>query len=470
MIVMNFDKHTVKQAAAGRWAEIFSALAPQLKLAQAHPGKHCPCPVHGGTDGFRLFPGYEERGNGICNTCGAKSDGFQMLMWIHEWSFPETIEKVGRYLGLQPEASQITPISTESTRHEEAPTDVYEGEVIFIGKKNLRRSNGTPATVFTIKVKDEAGRVSTCMGTDLNRASTEVKLRKGHAARITRLGVREVTLPNGQKVNKTLWNIERLEKADVPKHVLSAPVEPQKHDKRQTAIDHLWDAARPLLAPEDTQSTPVEQYLLNRSIDVLSLPSMPDTIRFIPSAFYRNEETGKTESYPAMLTAVRDLGGRLVTVHRTFLTEDGWKAPVTTPKRLMALPEGSTISGAAIQFGEPEDVLCIAEGVETALSVLLGTGYPCWAAISANGMTEVLIPQKVKTVLIFADKDRTETGEMAAEKLRARLALEGKLAVIIQIADAIPEGSKGLDWNDILRTKGAAAFPVRNSIAASSIP
>ena len=44
------------------------------------------------------------------------------------------------------------------------------------------------------------------------------------------------------------------------------------------------------------------------------------------------------------------------------------------------------------------------------------------------------------------------------------------LAGIIQIADAIPEGSKGLDWNDILRTKGAAAFPVRNSIAASSIP
>ena len=85
-------------------------------------------------------------------------------------------------------------------------------------------------------------------------------------------------------------------------------------------------------------------------------------------------------------------------------------------------------------------------------------------------MTEVLIPQKVKTVLIFADKDRTETGAMAAEKLRARLALEGKLAVIIQIADAIPEGSKGLDWNDILRTKGVAAFPVRNSIAASSIP
>ena len=146
---------------------------------------------------------------------------------------------------------------------------MYEGEVIFIGKKNLRRSNGTPAapSVLPIKVKDEkAGRVSTCMGTDLNRASTEVRLRKGHAARITRLGVREVTLPNGQKVNKTLWNIERLEKADVPKHVLSAPVEPHKHDKRQTAIDHLWDAARPLLAPEDTQSTPVEQYLLNRSI------------------------------------------------------------------------------------------------------------------------------------------------------------------------------------------------------------
>ena len=464
MRFMNLDKFTVKKAAAGRWAEIFSALAPQLRLAQAHPGKHCPCPVHGGTDGFRLFPNFQERGNGICNTCGAKSDGFQMLMWLHEWTFPEAIEKVGNYLGLKPEANQPKPIQHEPAKADPPRLDVYEGQIIFIGKKTLHRANSTTVTTFMIKVKDSVGRVSTCMGNDLHRTASEVKARKGHQVRITRLGVREVTLPTGQKVNKTIWNVERLESAQPSKAKLPCTVPAMKNDKRKTAIDNLWNAGRPLLSSEDSGITALERYLMNRCIDPLSFPNvMADSIRFIPSAFYRNEETGETESYPAMLTAVRDINGRLITVHRTFLTYEGTKAPVATPKRLMALPAGSTITGAAIQFGKPNDVLCIAEGVETALSVMLGTGYPCWAAISAIGMTEVLVPQNVKTILIFADKDRSETGAKAAETLRARLASEGKLAVIVQIADDIPEGSKGLDWNDILRAKGLNAFPVKKA-------
>ena len=464
MRFMNLDKFTVKQAAAGRWAEIFSALAPQLRLAQAHPGKHCPCPIHGGTDGFRLFPNYQERGNGICNTCGPKSDGFQMLMWLHEWTFPEAIEKVGNYLGLKPEANQPKQIQNEPAKADLLKSDVFEGQIIFIGKKTMRRANATQATVFTIKVKDSSGRVSTCMGIDLLRAATEVKARKGQKVRISRLGVREVTLPNGQKVNKTIWDVEKLEKVQSFESKEPCTQPGNQNDKRQTAIEHLWNAGRPLLSSEDSEATPLERYLMNRCIDPLSLPNvMADSIRFIPSAFYRNEETGETESYPAMLTAVRDINGRLITVHRTFLTNEGRKAPVATPKRLMALPEGSTITGAAIQFGKPDDVLCIAEGVETALSVMLGTGYPCWAAISAIGMTEVLVPQNVKTILIFADKDRSETGAKAAETLRARLASEGRLAVIVQIADDIPEGSKGLDWNDILRAKGLNAFPVKKA-------
>lgn len=462
MHFMNLDKNVVKQAAAGRWAEIFSALAPQLRLAQEHAGKHCPCPVHGGTDGFRLFPDYMERGNGICNTCGAKVDGFQMLMWLNEWTFPETIEKVGSCLGLKPEAAHAhsQPVQHEPAApspelaSDEKESDAHEGFVTFIGPIKVRR-RGEPFTSFAIKVKDRIGRVFTAKGVDLKRRAEALKVKKGQYVRITRMGIREVSLSNGGKGHKILWNVEHLM---VPVAKEPAPCTSEK----QVAINRLWNAGRPLLAPEDTQSTPVEQYLLNRGIDLLSISeAVSDSIRYLPSAYYRNEETGRTESYPAMLSAVRDSDGRLVTVHRTFLTPDGWKAPIATPKRLMALSEGSTISGAAIRLGKPEDVLCIAEGVETALSVMCGTGYPCWAAISANGMKDVLIPEGVKTVLIFADKDRSETGAEAAETLRARLAQEGRLAVIVQIADEIPEGVKGLDWNDILRAKGVEAFPVR---------
>lgn len=464
---MTFDKHIVKQAANGRWAEIYSALAPQLCLAQERPGKHCPCPVHGGIDGFRLFSDYQEKGGGVCNTCGVKIDGLQMLMWLHEWTFPEAVEKVGTYLGLKLEPMPDRPVPCEPAkdgpREPETPKqDVFEGVVTFIGNIKIRCRNGASATTFAVKVRDEIGGVSTCMGVDLERAAKPLKVKKGDRVCITRLGTRDVTLADGRTVKKTYWDIVRLEAGNVRNEQSSPETKGSEADTRQQAIDHIWNAGRPLLSPEDTEATPVEQYLLSRGIDLLSLDAeILDSIRYLPSAFYRNGITGETETYPAMLSAVRDIKGRLVNVHRTYLTHDGLKAPVATPKRLMAQPEGSTIAGAAIRFGMPEDVLCIAEGVETALSVTLGTGYPCWAAITAMGMPEVMIPKSVRTVLIFADKDRTETGAKAAEKLRVRLAREGKLAVIVHIPDDIPEGVKGLDWNDVLQSKGMEAFPVQ---------
>ena len=68
---MSYQIHVVKEAAKGHWREIFGALAPQLNEAVDRAPNHVSCPVHGGTDGFRLFPHWEETGAGICNTCGA---------------------------------------------------------------------------------------------------------------------------------------------------------------------------------------------------------------------------------------------------------------------------------------------------------------------------------------------------------------------------------------------------------------
>ena len=73
-------------------------------------------------------------------------------------------------------------------------------------------------------------------------------------------------------------------------------------------------------------------------------------------------------------------------------------------------------------------------------------------------MPEIIVPPTVRTVLIFADKDRTETGAKAAEKLRSRLAREGKLAVIIHIQDAIPEGVKGLTGTTFFYPKALMLF------------
>lgn len=49
------DVSVVREAARGHWDAIFCALAPMLKEAMQQPGKHVPCPVHGGKDGFDCF-------------------------------------------------------------------------------------------------------------------------------------------------------------------------------------------------------------------------------------------------------------------------------------------------------------------------------------------------------------------------------------------------------------------------------
>ena len=92
----------------------------------------------------------------------------------------------------------------------------------------------------------------------------------------------------------------------------------------------------------------------------------------------------------------------------------------------------------------------LAEGIETALSVIVATGLPSWSCINAGGLERVTIPNHVKRVLIFADKDRTGTGERAASMLAQRLEALGVAVRVVAIQDEIPDGVDGIDFNDLL--------------------
>ena len=89
-----YETQQVKEDARGRWERVLLALAPPLKAALERTGKHVPCPVHGGRDGFRLFRDVADTGGGICNTCGSFANGFALLMWINGWDFGRTIREV----------------------------------------------------------------------------------------------------------------------------------------------------------------------------------------------------------------------------------------------------------------------------------------------------------------------------------------------------------------------------------------
>ena len=137
-----------------------------------------------------------------------------------------------------------------------------------------------------------------------------------------------------------------------------------------------------------------------------------------------------------------------VTVHRTYLTADGRKAPVAEPKKLMGYP-GHRLVGGAIRLSAPGPVLGVAEGIETALAVHLRTGMPVWSAVSAGLLARLEPPAGTSLVVIWADRDRSGAGEAAALSLRERLLGRG-IAVAVHLPPGpIPAGAKGIDWADV---------------------
>lgn len=93
----------------------------------------------------------------------------------------------------------------------------------------------------------------------------------------------------------------------------------------------------------------------------------------------------------------------------------------------------------------------IGEGVETCLSIYQGLEskdrvYSCG---SAQNMTKIKLPGNCQEVHIWVDKDRSLTGIKSAYKLKEILVKKGINIFIHEIEKEVPEGKKGLDYNDV---------------------
>lgn len=95
-------RNDVWHLSRGRWLDIFQALAPALSDACQRVGRHVPCPVHGGKDGFLLFnKDGAETGGGVCNTCNggeAMPTGWRILEWINGWDKDTAMARVTDFL------------------------------------------------------------------------------------------------------------------------------------------------------------------------------------------------------------------------------------------------------------------------------------------------------------------------------------------------------------------------------------
>jgi len=195
----------------------------------------------------------------------------------------------------------------------------------------------------------------------------------------------------------------------------------------------LWRDAR------SPASTIVERYLMSRGIKIP--PSQ--AVRFLPRCPHPSGAT-----FPAMLGLVQHAQHGAVAVHRTFLKENGSaKAGVDPDKASLG-----AVSGGAVRLSpaEADQWLVVAEGIETALSVMQACHLPGWAALSAGGISKLVLPDSVSKVLICADNDANGVGQRAANAAAERFLSEGR-KVRVALAPA-----PGVDFNDLLQGIGTA--------------
>jgi len=189
----------------------------------------------------------------------------------------------------------------------------------------------------------------------------------------------------------------------------------------------IWDASVP------AAGTLVETYLAGRGITI----APPLSIRFHPGLWHKE---GAAE-LPVMVAGVQAVDGRIVGVHRTFLSRSGERKEDVLPNKMML----GVCAAGAVRLARAADTLVVAEGLETSLSVSQATGLPTWCALSTSGLATIRLPTIVKTVFLAIDHDRSGAGDAAAMRACDRF-----LAMGLGVRIARPDRA-GTDFNDMLR-------------------
>ena len=245
----------------------------------------------------------------------------------------------------------------------------------------------------------------------------------------------------------------------------AAQTDPKDNEKIVRSLNRVMEGCVPLNHPKAALG---RLYLAKRG---LKRP-MIDGLFFHPRlAYYDAEKSTITGYHGAIVAPVFSSDGKPITLHRTYLDGYGNKlGGVQSAKKMMAYPEDRNILGGAIRLAKPARVFGAAEGIETALAAMEGTGIPVWATVNATLMEYMVIPEEVELLVVFADKDRPSKqhprghGQEAAQKLVQRAIAMGKQAIAITPQGEILPNEKSLDWMDVLRAHGPHGFPTMPSI------
>ena len=211
-------------------------------------------------------------------------------------------------------------------------------------------------------------------------------------------------------------------------HPMTSPPSAREVWLRARALD-LWDESR------DLEGSLAELYLRARSIGVL-----PDALRY-----HARAPLGRGRAItrrPALIAKVSDDEG-FVAVQRTFLIpgQPRHARDIGNPRRMLGRP-----GRGAVRLIEPDTMLGLAEGIETALSAIILLDIPVWAVLGNERFAQVAIPDRVTRLVLLPDNDR-------AGLRGASLAQDAHRTSLRAVETLLPW--RGLnDWNDVLRSEG----------------
>lgn len=206
-------------------------------------------------------------------------------------------------------------------------------------------------------------------------------------------------------------------------------VEEAEAVKRERQAVSVWREAAPI------GGTLAETYLRSRGITC----DLPDTLRFHPACWHPT-----ARRFPAMVALVE--GCDRLAVHRTYLREDGLGKAGAAPDKAML----GSVAGGAVRLSEGTGPLAVAEGLETALSLVSGLlkgPASVWAALSTSGMQILRLPPCGGRLIVATDGETA--GRAAGHALAER-------AVALGWSVSLSPAPDGSDWNDVLCGKAVA--------------
>ncbi|MDO5947937.1 DUF7146 domain-containing protein [Burkholderia cepacia] len=268
-----------------------------------------------------------------------------------------------------------------------------------------------------------------------------------------------VVFPEKTFMQRVRWVLESLgaglpespvrpRSADAPRRS-GEPMSKDEFARRKARHVKLWNEAGRISAGD-----PVWKYLTGR-LPELDPADIPAVLRFHPALpYWEKDEDEKfvlVGKFPGMVAAIQGPDGVCCNIHRTFLTEEGAKAPVSSVKKKELSLE---VKGGAIRLYAPTSrELSVAEGIETSLAVRAFRRETCWSMVDAGGMEEFdfSVLDDIDLLRIYQDNDLPDSrgvrrGFQAGEKLAERAKAMGKRVIKYAPAKA------GTDMLDFVRS------------------